>query len=121
INIPEILVHLRGEDVSGGSDGTEGRRRRGLPSQMDVALGAASWALSSGDRLGLLEKGLPVARALAGRDGKFSRLPGLAAGWTQSRDIPAPPSESFRSWWKKREKGAARPNHGDGATKGGAE
>jgi L-lactate dehydrogenase complex protein LldF len=108
INIPEILVYLRGEDVSGG---TTGRRRRSLPSQMDLALGAASWALSSGDRLGLLEKGLPVARALAGRDEKISRLPGLGAGWTQSRDVPAPPSESFRSWWKKREKEAEKGAH----------
>ncbi|WP_052207247.1 lactate utilization protein B [Sinomonas humi] len=126
INIPEILVYLRGEDVeakhgrgpaSSGADGKSNGRRRALPTQMDVALGAASWALSSGDRLGLLEKGLPVARALAGRDGKISRLPGLAAGWTQSRDVPAPPSESFRSWWKKR----AAPGEGDGAARGGAE
>lgn len=131
INIPEILVHLRGEDVEakhgrgagpGGADragAKSGGRRRGLPTQMDVALGAASWALSSGDRLGLVEKGLPVARALAGRDGKISRLPGLGAGWTQSRDVPAPPSESFRSWWKKREKRAA-PADGGGATRGPA-
>jgi len=114
INIPEILVHLRGEDVE-----AKHARRRSLPTQMDVALGAASWALSSGDRLGLLERGLPVARALAGRDGKISRLPGLGAGWTQSRDIPAPPAESFRSWWKKREKGAGS-TKSDGATEGGA-
>ncbi|WP_336855634.1 lactate utilization protein B [Sinomonas albida] len=131
INIPEILVHLRGEDVDakhGRAAGPAGAdragakssgRRRGLPTQMDVALGAASWALSSGDRLGLLEKGLPVARALAGRYGKISRLPGLGAGWTQSRDIPAPPSESFRSWWKKRQKDAP-PAEGDGSTRGPA-
>lgn len=131
INIPEILVHLRGEDVDakhgraagpGGADRAGAKssgRRRGLPTQMDVALGAASWALSSGDRLGLLEKGLPVARALAGRDGKISRLPGLGAGWTQSRDIPAPPSESFRSWWKKRQKDAP-PADGDGSARGPA-
>jgi L-lactate dehydrogenase complex protein LldF len=118
INIPEILVYLRGEDVE-AKHGESGGRRRGLPSQLDVALGAASWALSSGDRLGLLEKGLPVARALAGRDEKISRLPGLGAGWTQSRDIPAPPSESFRTWWKKREKDST-PSKRDGATEGGA-
>jgi L-lactate dehydrogenase complex protein LldF len=133
INIPEILVHLRGEDVEAkhgrgqaaepGPDASARKRngrRRGLPTQMDVAMGVASWALSSGDRLGLVEKGLPVGRALAGRDGKFSRLPGLASGWTQSRDVPAPPSESFRSWWKKRDRrpGAA-PGEGDGATGSG--
>ncbi|WP_138444341.1 lactate utilization protein B [Sinomonas susongensis] len=129
INIPEILVYLRGEDVeakhgrgqaAGPNDGSPRKgsgRRRGLPTQMDVAMGAASWALTSGNRLGLLEKGLPVARALAGRDRKISRLPGLAAGWTQSRDVPAPPPESFRNWWKKRERGAADDHTDSGGTR----
>ncbi|MDQ1622223.1 MAG: L-lactate dehydrogenase complex protein LldF, partial [Actinomycetota bacterium] len=37
----------------------------------------------------------------AGRDRKITKLPGIAGGWTQSRDIPAPPAESFRTWWAK--------------------
>ncbi|WP_077489489.1 lactate utilization protein B [Sinomonas mesophila] len=98
INIPEILVHLRGEDV----ESRRGQKR--LPSQMDLAMKGASWAMSDGARLGLLEKGLPLGRAAADRDGKITRLPGLAAGWTQSRDIPAPPAESFRDQWARREK-----------------
>jgi L-lactate dehydrogenase complex protein LldF len=101
INIPEILVHLRGEDV-------EARRSkpgaRHLPSQFDLAMAGASWAMSDGARMGLLERGLPLGRAAAGRDGVIGKLPGLGAGWTQSRDIPAPPAESFRHQWAKREK-----------------
>jgi L-lactate dehydrogenase complex protein LldF len=95
INIPEILVHLRGEDV----DSKRGEKK--LPSQMDLMMKGGSWAFSSGKHLGLLEKGLPLGKLAAGRDKKIKALPGIAAGWTQSRDIPAPPSQSFRDWWKK--------------------
>ncbi|MDN4645082.1 LutB/LldF family L-lactate oxidation iron-sulfur protein [Arthrobacter sp. PsM3] len=95
INIPDILVHLRSVDV----DSKRGKKK--LPSQMDAGMKAASWALSSGKRLGMIEKGLPLGRLVAGPDKKITKLPGIAAGWTQSRDIPAPPRESFRSWWAK--------------------
>jgi len=68
---------------------------------MDIGMKAASWALSSGRNLGLVEKGLPLGRLAAGRDKKIKKLPGIAGGWTQSRDIPAPPAQSFRDWWAK--------------------
>jgi L-lactate dehydrogenase complex protein LldF len=99
INIPDILVHLRGEDV----DSKRGKKR--LPSQMDLGMKAASWALSSGKNLGLVEKALPLGRLAAGPDKKITKLPGIAAGWAQSRDIPAPPSQSFRQWWNKEHHG----------------
>lgn len=95
INIPEILVYLRSVDV----DSKRGKKH--IPSQMDVGMNAASWALSSGKRLELVEKMLPLGRVVAGPDKKITGLPGMAGGWTQSRDIPAPPSQSFRAWWKK--------------------
>ena len=103
INIPDILVHLRGEDV----DSKRGHQE--LPSQMDLGMKAASWALSSGKNLGLLEKALPLGRLAAGPNRKITKLPGIAAGWTQSRDIPAPPSQSFRQWWAKEHKAPGAP------------
>ncbi|MGP5219017.1 MULTISPECIES: lactate utilization protein B [Micrococcaceae] len=94
INIPEILVHLRGKDV----DSRRGKPR--LPSEMDLMMKGAQWAFSSGRHLNLVEKALPLGRLAAGRDHKIKRLPGrLAGGWTASRDIPAPPKKSFRDWW----------------------
>lgn len=99
INIPEILVHLRGEDV----DSQRGKKL--LPTQMDLLMKGGSWALGKGRNLDLLEKGLPLGKLAAGRDKKIKRLPGIAAGWTASRDIPAPPSKSFRDWWKSEKEG----------------
>ena len=105
INIPDILVHLRAEDV----DSKRGTKK--LPTQMDLLMKGASWAFSSGKHLGLLEKGLPLGRIAAGRKKKITKLPGIAAGWTQSRDIPAPPSESFRDWWAKDHEKSAASGH----------
>ena len=44
INIPDILVHLRSVDV----DSKRGKKK--LPTQMDVGMNAASWALSDRKR-----------------------------------------------------------------------
>ncbi|MCC9145990.1 MULTISPECIES: LutB/LldF family L-lactate oxidation iron-sulfur protein [unclassified Arthrobacter] len=95
INIPEILVHLRSEDVESRRGTTK------VPGQMDVAMKAASWVMGSGRRMALAEKALPLGKLAAGPDRKIKKLPGMAAGWTQSRDIPAPPAQSFRDWWAK--------------------
>ncbi|WP_026556493.1 LutB/LldF family L-lactate oxidation iron-sulfur protein [Arthrobacter sp. 35W] len=117
INIPEILVHLRAEDVDSKRSATK------VPTQMDLMMKGASWAFSSGRNLGLLEKGLPLGKLAAGKKRKITKLPGIVAGWTQSRDIPAPPSQSFRQWWAKEHQEA---NHDGGtstnpaATKGDA-
>lgn len=98
INIPEILIDLRAQDVEAQHS------VRKVPTEMDVLMKGASWALSSGTRLKFLEKGLPAGRLLAGKDQRISWLPGIAGGWTSSRDIPAPPQSSFRDQWAQREK-----------------
>ena len=100
INIPEILVHLRSEDVeSRRKSGKKKSGKKKLPGQMDAAMKAASWAMGGGHRMALVEKALPLGRLAAGPDRKIKKLPGIAAGWTQSRDLPAPPARSFRDWW----------------------
>lgn len=110
INIPEILVHLRDQDVrtQHGELPAEGekpeRKLPRIPSEMDVMMKGASLLLSSGKRLSWAEKALPLGRVLAGRDKKISWLPGMAGGWTEERDLPAPPKQSFRNWWAQREK-----------------
>lgn len=101
INIPDVLVHLRGEDVDAKhGKGQEGTRRK-APDQMDAMMGGARVAFGSGTALGLAERGLPLGRVVAGKDHRIDKLPGLVGGWTKYRDIDAPPKESFRAWWKK--------------------
>lgn len=115
INIPEILVHLRDEDVrtqhgergSAGKETTEARGRLASlraklpkpPTQMDLIMKGASVMMSSGRTMALAEKALPLGRMVAGRDHAITWLPGMAGGWTDERDIPAPPKQSFRNWW----------------------
>lgn len=107
INIPDILVHLRGKDVDSKRSALK------VPSQMDLMMKGAQWAFSDGKRLNLLEKGLPLGRLIASRDSTGTRkvikkLPGLPGKWTQSRDIPEPPSQSFRQWWAAEQKSTKR-------------
>jgi L-lactate dehydrogenase complex protein LldF len=33
------------------------------------------------------------------------RLPGALGGWTESRNVPDVPRESFRAWWKRTDGG----------------
>jgi L-lactate dehydrogenase complex protein LldF len=100
INIPEILVHLRGEDVD-SQRAANGRSWKKVPSQWNIAMAAGSWMFSAGRNFGLVERALPLGKLYAGLDRKIRWLPGIAAGWTQSRDLPAPPAQSFRQWWAK--------------------
>lgn len=41
-----------------------------------------------------------AASAAPGDQRWFSRLPGPLAGWTASRDFPAPSAQRFRDWWR---------------------
>ncbi|HIZ99468.1 MAG TPA: DUF3390 domain-containing protein [Candidatus Janibacter merdipullorum] len=57
----------------------------------------AAWVLSDPKRLA----GAQRAAGLAGRaigQRTIRSVPGLGA-WTQARDLPTPPKESFRQWW----------------------
>jgi L-lactate dehydrogenase complex protein LldF len=93
IDIPTLLVELRGRAVD--SD-----RGRTIPGGWDAAMKAAAWVMSDPQRFVAAEKGLAVGRLVAGRDHKIKHLPYPGSAWTHSKDLPAPPKQTFRQWWK---------------------
>jgi L-lactate dehydrogenase complex protein LldF len=91
INIPEALVHLRAEVVDA---------KRSSPFQAErMVMGVTAWILRSGRRLGLAQRAASASRVLIGRSGRIRWLPPPLSAWTKTRDLPAPPPESFRAWW----------------------
>ena len=107
INFPEVLVHLRSKDVdSKKAVGEFAGNKKAAPTQMDAMMYGAKKLFSSGKMMSLAEKGLPMSRLITGKKHKISKLPGIVGGWTDYRDIPEPPKESFRNWWKKEKAGA---------------
>ncbi|WP_455111132.1 LutB/LldF family L-lactate oxidation iron-sulfur protein [Rothia mucilaginosa] len=107
INFPEVLVHLRAKDVESKHSVREFEGNKKAPfSQMDGMMLGAKKLFTSGKMMSIAERGLPMSRLITGRKHKITAVPGIVGGWTAYRDIPEPPKESFRNWWKK-EKGQA--------------
>lgn len=50
----------------------------------------------------MVKHGAPSAENFINHNGYFIHAPGMAKGWTDSRDLPRPPKhkENFRSWFK---------------------
>ncbi|GAA1200999.1 LutB/LldF family L-lactate oxidation iron-sulfur protein [Prauserella alba] len=90
INIPEVLTHLRAEVVE-----AKGKR---TPEAM--AMSAAAWVFGDRRRYEAAQRAGSLTRFLA-RDGTLSSLPWPGSKWTDTRDAPVVPKESFRSWWRR--------------------
>jgi L-lactate dehydrogenase complex protein LldF len=88
IDIPSVLIHLRGRVVR--------EERRALdPEAATMRLVARAFASQRG-----YERAQRLARL--GR-GPLRRLcGGPLSAWTQARDLPEVPGQSFRDWWRSR-------------------
>lgn len=98
IDIPSILVDLRMRKVEEADK--SGHPDRGWQAIMT----GASQVMRSGRRMDGAEAMLPAAHLLGGRSGRITALPWPVSAWTESRDIPVPPAQSYRSWMKRHEK-----------------
>jgi L-lactate dehydrogenase complex protein LldF len=97
IEIPRLLTHLRGRERD---------EARALDPEL-LSMKALYGVFSSRQRY---ERAQKLARAAARplvRRGRITRAPGPLAGWTSSRDLPAPARESFRDWWRRTRGGGA--------------
>jgi L-lactate dehydrogenase complex protein LldF len=103
IDIPEVLVHLRGQVVRH----SEAMHR--LPGAEAAGMGIAAWTLRTPRRLGLAERVGGLGGRLFGRGGRLRRIPGPGpiGGWFRARDLRAPARESFRAWWRRTDGGRA--------------
>jgi len=91
INIPEALVYLRGKVV-------DAKRERHFSPERTV-FHASGLVLRSARLLSAAQRAAAVGGRLVARSGRIRRLPPPLSGWTDTRDAPAPPPESFRAWW----------------------
>ena len=94
IDIPSLLVELRARAV-------DNDRERTIPGGWDAAMRAAAWVMSDEKRFAAAEKTLGVGRLMGGRRKRIRHLPPPLSAWTTSRDLPAPPAQTFREWWRK--------------------
>ncbi len=104
IDIPDLLVHLRGKVV----DSTRDTR---VPSAEMLGMRAAGWAFDKPGRLSAIQRLAGLGRRVLGEQRtSLGPIPfGPALKWSRARDIPLPPRESFRQWWHRTrgKKGAA--------------
>src|SRR5215204_3485853 len=100
INIPEILIHLRGRVIRHRQD------EEGLKGKLDlenVAMKALAKTFSDRRLYEAAQKAPRIGqRPLARTKGTIKRLPGKLAGWTEVRNLSPVPEQTFREWWKSR-------------------
>jgi L-lactate dehydrogenase complex protein LldF len=90
IDIPRVLVHLRGRVVD--EHGPRSER---------VVMRALAWSFRDARRFARLQRLARTGTRPFNRGGVISRLPGLGA-WTNTRALRTPPPQTFREWWAAR-------------------
>ncbi len=98
INIPEVLVHLRNRVVEAK------RETRRLPRAEELSMEALAWVFTDRRRYEQAQRLARVGQWPLARSGRIRRLPAPFAGWTEMRDAPAVAAESFRDWWRARQR-----------------
>jgi L-lactate dehydrogenase complex protein LldF len=95
INIPEVLLHLRGEVTSQAS-----------PLNPEaLAMRQLARIFSSPKRYEQAQQLAQRGQRLFMHDGVIDHLPGMLSGWSAARDLAPVPKQSFRDWWRERQKG----------------
>ncbi len=105
IDIPEVLIHLRGKIVRKEQETLAGKL--GL---WNLGMQMAAAMLKNGQRLHAAQRlGRIAQMPFVGDGGFIESLPLMLGGWTETRDLAPLPAESFREWWAKRSGAQAGP------------
>ncbi|HEY6580523.1 MAG TPA: LutB/LldF family L-lactate oxidation iron-sulfur protein [Rubrobacter sp.] len=97
INIPQVLVHLRGKVVRHKQD--RGGPREKLDPE-NIAMQTLAKVFSDQELYERAQKFARIGQWPLVRGGSIGRLPGRLAGWTSVRDLKPVPGQSFREWWR---------------------
>ena len=96
IDIPTILVHLRAQHTEAYAD------EHTAPSPEAAAMAAAAYVMSNPTRWRLALRSGRLGRLLGRKRGVIGALPfPLVQQWTEARDLPRPPEQTFRDWWSR--------------------
>ena len=97
IDIPRMLLELRREAAPHAE-----------PQSLRPAMKMFAWVASRPRVYRAAAKAARWALRRLERNGWIRRLPGLAGGWTKSRDFKAPPGPSFQEMWRERQRQKGR-------------
>ncbi len=105
INIPEVLIHLRGKVVEQDQSTLGGKL-----GAWNIGMQAAGFAMGGAGRFTLAQHmGQLAQKMFVSKNGFIEHLPFMLSGWTQTRDLKALPQQTFRDWWAQRESAASGP------------
>jgi len=93
IDIPSMLVHLRSRVVD---DKAAAHR---VPTAEATVMRAAAWTMADSGRWSRVLRLARLGRLLPHRGRWLRRLPPPLSAWSDSRDSPLPPAQTFRDWW----------------------
>jgi L-lactate dehydrogenase complex protein LldF len=95
IDIPSILVHLRGRVIR--EVGEPGSKLEGGLEKLSME--ALARVFASRARYERAQKLARLGQLPLARKGTIKHLPGPLGGWTAVRDMKALPRQTFREWW----------------------
>jgi L-lactate dehydrogenase complex protein LldF len=100
IPLSDIIVHNRNRVAD--------KKRHDIHPHLETTVMIpADWAFKKAKHFELVQKAVSIASGIAFKNKDYlGPMPWPASPWTRARDIPAPPVESFRSWWAKNRGGA---------------
>jgi L-lactate dehydrogenase complex protein LldF len=91
IDIPTVLLHLRGQAVAARA-----------PAPERLVMRTVAWIFGGKRRFTLAQRFARLTQRPFVRDGRIRRLPGPLHGWTTSRDLKPVAPQTFRDWWRSR-------------------